>query len=261
MHSIDIKNILILFIKMISKQQLKQIQSLKIKKYRQSYNEFVIEGEKLIREALQESMPVKYILATHAWMQSSTDVFFKHVEVFEISDKQMQQVSSLSTAPQVLAIVGRPANNDFDTADITNWCIALDGINDPGNLGTILRSADWFGIKIIFCSDDCVDSYNPKAIQASMGSLFRVQVYYVNLYDTLKSISLKKYAAVLSGKNIMNEALEEKGIIVIGNESHGISSAVLSVCDEHITIPGQGNAESLNAAVACSIILSHLPLQ
>lgn len=243
---------------MITNAQLKHLQSLKLKKYRQNYDEFIIEGDKLITEALLEDVHLKLICATNQWISLHQHAISSNIQVEEITEKQLEKISNLTTPPPVIAIA-KMEMHSFDPKMVRkNWVIALDEINDPGNLGTIIRSADWFGIKIILCSANCVELYNPKVIQASMGSIFRVKLIYGDLQSLLLKSTVKKYAATLSGKKINHMKFEDEGILVIGSESHGIGEKILQLCDQEITIPKKGKAESLNAAVATSVILSKI---
>ena len=243
---------------MITNAQLKHLQSLKLKKYRQNYDEFIIEGDKLITEALLEDVHLKLICATNQWISLHQHAISSNIQVEEITEKQLEKISNLTTPPPVIAIA-KMETYSFDPKMVrNNWVIALDEINDPGNLGTIIRSADWFGIKIILCSAHCVELYNPKVIQASMGSIFRVKLIYGDLQSLLLKSTVKKYAATLSGKKINQMKFEEEGILVIGSESHGIGEKILQLCDQEITIPKKGKAESLNAAVATSVLLSKI---
>jgi TrmH family RNA methyltransferase len=239
---------------MLTKAGLKHIQNLKVKKYRQNYAEFIIEGDKLIKEAWEEKVYLKMLLATHQWIDENRRNIPPDTEVKEITEKHLKQISSFITPQQVIAVLPF-FNYVLNEAHLNGWTVALDGTNDPGNLGTIIRTADWFGIKNIICSENCVDFYNPKVIQASMGSLFRVKVFYIDIQQYLKATTRKKYAATLSGKNIFKFNFPDEGILIIGSESHGISAELLNLCDEEITIPKFGNAESLNAGVACGVIL------
>ncbi len=240
---------------MLTNAQLKHLQSLKLKRDRQNYGEFIIEGDKLVTEALLENVEIKLICAEKQWISLHQHAIPSTVRVEEVTVKQLEKISSLSTPQSVIAMIAQPANANGLTAEKQKWTIVLDNIQDPGNLGTIIRSADWFGITTIICSKNCVDQYNPKAVQASMGSIFRVKMRYTDIEQFLKKTPIKKYAAMLDGKNISTMQFGKEGILVIGSESHGITDAVLQLCDEKITIGKTGKAESLNAAVATSILI------
>ncbi|MBC8045262.1 MAG: RNA methyltransferase [Fimbriimonadaceae bacterium] len=218
----------------------------------------MIEGDKIVKEAIATQYPIKLIAATHSWLATNETLIPKHITVVETSEQEIERASNLQTPQPVIAIAQQREITKDHTKKNNKWILALDGINDPGNLGTIIRSADWFGLELIYCSHDCVDVFNPKVIQASMGSIFRVDILYVDLKETLKKVKEKKYAASLQGNSIYTIKKNISGVLVVGNEANGISQEILSLCDEEITIPKRGNAESLNAAVACSVILSHV---
>lgn len=218
----------------------------------------MIEGDKLVKEAIATDYPLKLIAATQSWLKANASVIPSHVPVVETTEQELSKTSNLQTPQPVIAIAQQRENKHGFKKHEQEWMLALDNISDPGNLGTILRSADWFGIKQILCSADCVDVFNPKVIQASMGSVFRVEIVYTDLRAELKNYEGKKYAATLTGTSIYSAKKMEKGILLIGNESRGIETDLLQLCDTELTIPRVGEAESLNAAVACSIILSHI---
>jgi TrmH family RNA methyltransferase len=242
---------------MLIKSQVKYIQSLSHKKLRDSEEVFVAEGPKLINELLSAAnIQVQQLFALKEWIEEQTPEIQKSVT--EISPPELERISLLQTPNQVLGIFKKPvfAANRFlrDTLSLM-----LDTIQDPGNLGTIIRCADWFGISQIICSTDCADAFNPKVVQSSMGSIARVQVLYESLPEFLaKEPGIPTYAAVLDGTNLRQLPPVKEGIIIIGNESKGISDGVLSLSRHRITIPRKGSAESLNAAVATGIILSHI---
>ncbi len=243
---------------MLTKARIKHLQSLKLKKYRQNYAEFIIEGDKLITEALLGKAELMLLMATKKWFENNTIRIPEHLAIEELEERELEKLSSLKTPQSVIALVKAPVNT-FENSDFNKeWVIVLDGINDPGNLGTIIRSADWFGVKIVVCSEDCVELYNPKVIQASMGSLFRVKVMYTDISPFLRKSTQKKYAATLDGSDINSLQFDNPGILVIGNESHGIREEIIELCDQKISIPRIGKAESLNAAVAAAILLSKI---
>ncbi len=240
---------------MITKNQVKYIQSLGQKKCRDTEQVFIAEGPKLVNELLMaENCTVVRLYAIKEWI----DISKTNVEVIEVSADELQKISQLTTANQVLAIV-KKIGWEGEPVIKGNISLALDQIQDPGNMGTIIRLADWFGVKNIFCSIDSADVYNPKVVQASMGSITRVRVEHADLSSWLKSNNeVRIYATTLNGKDITKIEKLTEAIIVIGNESKGISEEILELSDFQITIPGKGKAESLNAAVAAGIILSHL---
>ncbi len=237
---------------MISKNEIKYIQSLYHKKTRDEENVFVVEGPKLVDELLKSNFSIKKIYAIASdWLESTN-----HAAVQQITEIELARISRLETPNQVITIAEKKILKDIDCKD--QITLMLDGIQDPGNLGTIIRIADWFGIKQIIASEDSVDCYNPKSVQSTMGSIFRVDVHYKNLEDFLSDNKMKVYGALLNGENIQNHASISEGILVIGNESNGIRKNILTYLEERLTIPSFGKAESLNAAVATGIILSHL---
>jgi TrmH family RNA methyltransferase len=242
---------------MLIKSQVKYIQSLSHKKLRDSEDVFVAEGPKLINELLSAAnMQAQQLFALKEWIEEQAPEIQKSVT--EISRQELERISLLQTPNQVLGIFKKPvfaANRPLRNT----LSLMLDTIQDPGNLGTIIRCADWFGISQIICSTDCADAFNPKVVQSSMGSIARVQVLYEPLPEFLaKEPGIATYAAVLDGTNVQELPPVKEGIIIIGNESKGISDGVLSLSRHRITIPRKGRAESLNAAVATGIILSHL---
>ena len=236
---------------MISTNQKKFVNSLKQKKFRTEHRSFVVEGIKLVDELLQSDYEVDSIYATSSWIEDNSNV-----DCVEISEKDLKSISSLKTPNQVMAIVKQ---KEIQLNDVySELTIALDNIQDPGNLGTIIRTGDWFKVPNILCSDDTVDVYNPKVIQATMGSFFRVNIVYTNLVDFFtKNTDLKVYGALLAGNNIYKEQLNLKGsVLLMGNESKGISKELLSFVTDKISIPKIGKAESLNVATATAILCS-----
>jgi TrmH family RNA methyltransferase len=241
---------------MLIKSQVKYIQSLSHKKLRDSEGVFVAEGPKLINELLSAQLPLLQLYAVKEWIEAQHQQ--TPVPVTEIPAADLERISLLQTPNQVLGIFKKPAFT-ANRPERNKVSLMLDTIQDPGNLGTIIRCADWFGISHIFCSTDCADAYNPKVVQATMGSIARVQVGYGSLPEWLaQEPGLPTYAAVLEGTDLRQLPSIKEGIIIIGNESKGISPAVLALCKNRITIPRYGQAESLNAAVATGIILSHI---
>ncbi|MBX2931259.1 MAG: RNA methyltransferase [Chitinophagaceae bacterium] len=238
---------------MISKNEIKYIQSLCHKKQRQQDNIFIAEGTKIIEELLNSCYNVKKIYATNDWMSKNTPT---KVQVIEVSEQEMSRLSSLQTPSSVLAIVETNSSENLVIKGKIN--VVLDGIQDPGNFGTIIRIADWFGIENIFCSEDTVNVYNNKVIQSSMGSFVRVNIWYGNIETIIHKSSLPVFGAVLNGKNIDEQPNIEEGFLIIGNEGNGIRTNMLPYITYPITIPKKGGAESLNAAVATGILLSKL---
>ena len=234
---------------MLTKNQIKLIRSLSVKKNRQKYGLFIVEGEKLVNEVLNSDWEVEGIYATKEW--SGQDAII-------ISDSDLKRISSLKTPNKVLAVV----KIKMGSLDITNnTVLALDGVKDPGNLGTIIRLADWFGVKDIICSDDCVDYLNPKVVQSSMGSFTRVNLYYTSLADAFKKYSdYELFMTVLNGTQLSKITNADKKIIVFGSESKGIREEVLELGSKKITIPKSeySKAESLNVSIAAAIVLSSI---
>ncbi|MBA2250143.1 MAG: RNA methyltransferase [Chitinophagaceae bacterium] len=228
------------------------------KKFRQQENAFIAEGSKVVTDLLvSENFACKIICANRTWISENRGLTEKFPldSVIEITGPQLKKISLLSSPGEVFAVFEKNETHIIPEKQIS---IMLDEIRDPGNLGTIIRIADWFGVKNIICSEDCVDCYNPKVVQATMGSLGRVNILYTNLDDFLRNHIISMYAATLGGKNIHEFGKIREGIILIGNESKGIKEKLLATSAGRITIPGRGKAESLNAAVACGIILSHV---
>lgn len=241
---------------MVVKSKVKYINSLGQKKHRDAEGVFVAEGPKIINELLAEpAMELVEIFATKEWINENVNVSLP--ELVEVDDVMLERLSFLTTPNQVLGVFKKPALSKPDL--INKLTIVADNIQDPGNLGTIIRSADWFGVEQVICSIDCADIYNPKAVQSTMGSIARVKVYYDDLPSLIASnLNIKVFAASLEGKDISEVKPSKEAMIVIGNESKGIRNDVLSLVKEKITIPRRGRAESLNAAVATGIILFYL---
>lgn len=234
---------------MITANQKKFVKSLAQKKFRTEHNCFVVEGVKLVDELLQSDFEVISLYAISDWIEKNPSV-----EATQVSSKDLAIMSSFKTANEVLAVVKQQKHYTIDYSD--HLTIALDNLQDPGNLGTIIRTADWFGIKTIVCSADTVDVYNPKVIQATMGSLFRVNVLYVSLLEFFKENgSLSVYGALLDGENVYQKTLTKKGsVLLMGNESKGISDSLLPFVTDKILIPKIGEAESLNVSTATAIL-------
>ena len=240
---------------MITKNQVKYIQSLGQKKWRDSDQVFIAEGPKLVNELLiAANCKIIRLYALKEWI----DQMKPDVDVIAVTVDELQKISQLTTPNQVLAIAEK-IKWESEALLKGHVTLALDEIQDPGNMGTIIRLADWFGVKNILCSMNCADSYNPKVVQASMGSIARIRIEYDDLPNWLKKNNdLPIYASVLNGEDVTKLEKMNEGIIIIGNESKGISDELLELGKVQITIPRRGKAESLNAAVATGIILSHL---
>lgn len=234
---------------MLSKSQIKLITSLKQKKYRQQHGFFVVEGVKTITELLQSNLELQKLYATASFNIDAKD------EVV-ISDSDLKRISFLTTPNKALAIFKIPEPKPIDNSGLI---VALDSIRDPGNLGTIIRLCDWFGVKELICSKETVDCFNPKVIQATMGSITRVNVSYMNLVPFLGGIETPVFGAFMEGENVYHKTLPKTGVLVMGNEANGVSKEVEAVITEKISIPRFGDlqaAESLNVATATAILLS-----
>ncbi|MBW8684239.1 TrmH family RNA methyltransferase [Chitinophaga rhizophila] len=246
---------------MLSKAQIKYIQSLQHKKYRQKSGQYIAEGDKIVPELLQEGVPVKEVYATTAWINTHRPLLDRTagVGVTVVDENMLKQLSALTTPNQALALLDIPVAPPVVPGSLKGTIsLALETIQDPGNLGTIIRIADWFGIRQLICSPDCVDAYNPKTIQATMGSIARVRIIESDIVTFLQQSGMSSYAATLHGSDITGFSRLEEGIILIGNESRGLSDAVIAASTHKITIPRLGGAESLNAGVAAGIICGRL---
>ena len=229
---------------MLTNAEIKRIKSLKDKKFRDEFGQFVVEGEKLVEEAITSSFNVQAVYRTD-----------------EIGEEAMSRISQLSSPSPVLAVVEKPVPRGL--ALERGLYLGLDSIRDPGNMGTILRLADWFGITTVFASQDCVEVFNPKVVQASMGSIFRVDVVLCDLPDIchrFRAMDMPVYGTFLDGKNIYTQTLADEGLIVMGNEAAGVSPEVASQASTRLLIPSfagdRRTAESLNVATATAIVLS-----
>jgi len=236
---------------MLSKSQLKLITSLRQKKYRNKHKLFFVEGIKVVNEFLSSNFEVFKVFCTDA---------FEHtlpLDVVElISEDDLKKISVLKSPNQVLGVFKIPSEKKVKNIGLT---VVLDTVNDPGNLGTIIRLCDWFGVEQIVCSQDTVDCYNPKVVMATMGSLTRVSVFYTDLSSYLKSENRPIYAAMMDGENVYQSNLKNDAILIMGNEANGISKEILSLVTNWIAIPQFGNqqkTESLNVATATAILLS-----
>lgn len=239
----------------LSKNKLKYIRSLKDKKYRSEYGTFVAEGNKLICDLLPY-LKCQILVATASFLET-TDTSNVD-EIIEVNDNQLAQASFLQNPQQALGVFFQPKSESI--VDIKDKLVlALDGIQDPGNMGTIVRLADWYGIKHIFCSHDTADIYNPKVVQATMGALTRVNIHYIDLIDFLnKNKNIPVYGTFLDGRNMYEKEITPHGIVVMGNEGNGIRPETEKFITEKLYIPnypvGQETSESLNVAVATAII-------
>jgi TrmH family RNA methyltransferase len=243
---------------MISKNKIKYIRSLELKKNRNKEGKFVAEGFKVVDDLLA-LQPADLIVATGEWLQGKH--FGAETEVIEVTDEELKKVSFLQHPQQVLAVFKQATSGDY-SINTSELSLALDGVQDPGNLGTIIRIADWFGITHIYCSQDTADVYNPKVVQATMGSIARVKVEYGDLLGLVESLpaDVPVYGTLLDGDNIYQQKLENRGLIVMGNEGKGISPVLAKKVNHKLLIPnfpeGRATADSLNVAIATAITCS-----
>ena len=242
---------------MLTKNTIKQIASLRQQKFRKELGLFVVEGRKMVEELLHSRFETVGLYATEAFL---TD-YPAFAQAKTVTEVQMQQMSGQDTPPGILSVVKIPQQGEIKTS--SRLILALDGIANPGNMGTLIRTAEWFGIHDIVCSKDCVELWNPKVVQATMGSLFRIKVWESDLAINLqhaKDEGKSIYAALLEGENLFQMQAKPEGILVIGSESHGIRADVLPCITHPVTIPRVGDSmtESLNAAVAGGILLAEM---
>ena len=231
---------------MITKNQIKFIKSLSLKKKRIKEQLFIAEGEKVVSELLRSDFEIKNIYATKEWEVSNDNIT-------QISNAELQKISNLKSPNKVLAVVQFKNHKIIKHDGIT---LVLDDINDPGNLGTIIRMCDWFGVKQIICSKNTVDIFNPKVVQSAMGSAFRVKVNYTDLVNYLSDITTPIYGGFMDGKNLKEVKIPKSAHLVMGNEANGISAEINKLITDKVAIKNIGkSAESLNVAVATSILL------
>jgi len=248
----------------LSKNQIKLITSLQKKKFRDQYNLFVAEGNKLVTDLIQAGAKVEFLIYTKDWEQLTSISGKTHINKrIETDSIQLKKISSLKTPASVLAVFKIPAGNCNETCIQNSLSLVLDDVRDPGNLGTIIRIADWFGLKHIFCSPNTVDLYNPKVIQATMGAISRVKVIYTPLKELIlkyKTPDFPIYGTFLEGETIYNCNLQKKGFIVMGNEGKGVSQKIQQLVSKKLYIPNypanRKTSESLNVSVATSIVCS-----
>ncbi len=249
---------------MLTKKIVKYIQSLSLKKFRDEEKSFLAEGPKVVEEFLTTKIfHCELMVAENDWLKENQTLLndLDPNTIFEVESARLQPLSLLKTSNKVLGVFKQITNaNDPELSGKIS--IMLDDLQDPGNMGTIIRIADWFGIDQIICSQNSVECYNPKVVQSTMGSLARVNIFYTDLLPFIKkNIEIPLYSAALEGKSVFEVGKLTEGIIVIGNESKGINKELLKLSTHRITIPRFGYAESLNAAVATGIILSHVTVK
>ncbi|WP_407431024.1 TrmH family RNA methyltransferase [Arcticibacter sp.] len=243
---------------MLSKSQISFVNALHLKKNRKDQGLFLVEGIKSISEFINSKYQVDSIYCSGSSLKKFNDLS-PSIKLHEISEPELKKISTLNTPQDALAIIRIPEKTPIRSESfLDKYTLILDGIQDPGNLGTIIRTADWFGFSQIVCSEDTVEAFNPKVVQASMGSLSRMAVHYVNLPSFIQELQLPVYGALLEGESVYTAKFDRPGLIVLGNEGKGISNGVIELITDTITIPKFGNAESLNVAVSASIICSEI---
>lgn len=252
---------------MLSKNKIKYINSLRIKKFRTENAAFIAEGEKLAKEIFYSDFEITDLIGTKKWLTKNENLTEKiePTKIIPATEKELKKISEFRTPSEIIVIVKIPEkkiNNQTLTSKIQQQlCLFLETIQDPGNMGTIIRTADWFGIKNIVCSQDCVDAFNPKVVQASMGAITRITIYQIDKIDfftNYRQTNLSVYGTFLDGQNIYTHKLSKTGLIVIGNEGQGISAEITPFISEKIHIPpySTNQTESLNASIATGIVLS-----
>jgi TrmH family RNA methyltransferase len=242
---------------MVSKARLKFIKSLQVKKYRKQEQSFVVEGAKSVAELLSSDFEVIWLAASESFLDDHHhQIDQRNIEAAEASEKELEQLSSFQTNDAAVAVAKMKPNILPDLNE--GFCLALDDLRDPGNVGTIIRTADWYGIKNIVASTETADFYNAKTISATMGSFCRVTFCYTDLVELLRKNSTPVFGTFMSGEDVHQIDFGKTGIIVIGNESNGISDAVGKLVSHRITIPKIGGAESLNAGIATGIVLDNI---
>ena len=241
---------------MLSKNELKFIKSLKVKKYRVFEKRFLVEGSKNVLELLSSNFKVDMVLCSKEFFEAKYDVLSRmRTEV--LNQKTLQSVGSFTTNTSCIALA-QIQELAFDDIDFKQQIFVLDGVNDPGNLGTIIRTLNWFGFSQVICSQHSAELYNPKVISSTMGSFTNVKVWYHDLEDFFNSCPLPTYGADMNGQNVYEALLEKPSVVVMGNESHGISELVKQRLSLTISVPKYGKAESLNVGVVTGIIAGYL---
>lgn len=234
------------------KKDTRLVKSLHQKKFRSEHGLFLVEGLKMVEEALQSSFEKVAVYSTDdEWIANNPGSM-------RISAQEMEQVSALNTPSKHLAVLRQKSKN---LGELSGFVLVMDGMADPGNLGTMIRTAEWFGIHHVFCTGDCVELYNPKTVQSTMGSLFRMDVRYDDtdtIASSLTQMGYKLIGAEMDGENLYDTKFEQKTALVIGSESHGIRPEMKKHLHGSVTIPGRGGAESLNASIAAAVIMSVL---
>jgi TrmH family RNA methyltransferase len=243
---------------MLSKSQLSFIKSLHQKKYRKESGLFIVEGIKSIVEFLASSFKIHSIYSLPQNL-SLLPALPANIKLFEVNNAELDKISTLQTPQGILAIIHIPESEKLSALDLSGrFTLVLDGIQDPGNLGTIIRTADWFGFQNVVCSMNTVEVYNPKTVQATMGSLARIRVDYMDLGDFFKEVTLPVFGALLEGKSMYDINWGTEGLVILGNEGQGITDEVQEFITDPVTIPRVGAAESLNVAISAAIICSDI---
>ena len=242
---------------MISKNQLKLIRQLGQKKYRKQFNQYLVQGEKNVLELLNSPLKVNDVFATQSFIDNNQSAY-PQTHFIRADEEQLTKASTLVSNNAAIAIIDMPSTV---LPDENSLILALDGVSDPGNLGTIIRVADWYGIKHIVASTDSADPYNPKTISATMGSFVRVSISQVELPEYLSTLNMPIYGAFLDGQSVHSTKFSGQGVLLMGSESHGIREQCAKLVSNKITIPAFGGAESLNVAMATGIILDNFKRQ
>lgn len=247
----------------LTKAQIKSIANLGLKKFRNIENKFLIEGERAVRDGLNSDYNYELILVTKEYLDKNPNYLKENKKVETLNNNDFQKISGTVNPQGIAAVFLKPVQNENWMNEIkTDLVVCLDCVTDPGNVGTIIRNCDWFGIREIILGNSCADLFNPKTIRASMGAIFNTNVFKSNnLSEDLKNLKTKSYkiiSATLEGKNIFDYKQREKLIVILGNEANGISNEILNISDEFVTIPKKGAAESLNVANASAVILAEL---
>ena len=251
---------------MLGKNKIKHLKSLKIKKFRDVYGEFIIEGEKIINELLEHKpYLIKELITTEQWLANNTNSNIGKIgNIITVTESDINKISFFETAGEVMAVLHIKEQKISKSEILSDLSLVLDTVQNPGNLGNIIRTADWFGIKNIFCSVNSVDCFNPKVVQASMGSIIRINVHYMNLKELLEEYSVISgfhiYGTFLDGPSIYNEVLDNSAFIILGNESMGISEKYLQYIKSRLYIPKypvrDNIIESMNISAAAAIVCS-----
>ncbi|MCX2479998.1 RNA methyltransferase [Pedobacter sp. MC2016-15] len=243
---------------MLSKSQIGFIKSLHQKKYRKEHGIFIIEGIK----SIVEFIPSDYEIHSVYFLPQYQPLLPKlpaNIKLFEVTSAELEKISTLQAPQGILALVNIPQTTAIDLNTLRNkFSLVLDGVQDPGNLGTIIRTADWFGIEHVICSSNTVEVYNPKTVQATMGSLCRVKVSYQNLPDLIKEAGIPVFGAMLNGSSLYETQWGDEGLVILGNEGQGVSPEIVDLISRPVTIPRVGHAESLNVAVSAAIFCADI---